>query len=275
MVRNEFYHHGIKGQKWGVRNGPPYPLKENRDRVQGDIRSDVAHLLTITALSVGPAAISILYDKHRYKKAKKETEAHSNDKRFASEREHEEIDPETGLYLTSRRMTEEEDMRRVNPSFDSGVATFKVNCTCCTVAMELRQRGFDVHAGTDGDRMLNLGGTSDKERRNWYTEENNPYDSAKYYKKSSNTAVRDFKNDIVKNGNSRGEVLVAWYSGGGHSMYYKVNKGKLTLYDTQSNEKFVGAALDDFLSKADSIGFVRLDQATINVQYLKEHNYIC
>lgn len=20
-------HHGIKGQKWGVRNGPPYPLK--------------------------------------------------------------------------------------------------------------------------------------------------------------------------------------------------------------------------------------------------------
>jgi hypothetical protein len=24
--RNELYHHGIKGQKWGQRNGPPYPL---------------------------------------------------------------------------------------------------------------------------------------------------------------------------------------------------------------------------------------------------------
>ena len=22
----ELYHHGIKGQKWGIRNGPPYPL---------------------------------------------------------------------------------------------------------------------------------------------------------------------------------------------------------------------------------------------------------
>lgn len=32
-MRNDFYtgylmHHGIQGQKWGVRNGPPYPLDE-------------------------------------------------------------------------------------------------------------------------------------------------------------------------------------------------------------------------------------------------------
>lgn len=26
MPKNELYHHGIKGQKWGKRNGPPYPL---------------------------------------------------------------------------------------------------------------------------------------------------------------------------------------------------------------------------------------------------------
>lgn len=26
---NELYHHGIEGQKWGVRNGPPYPLRES------------------------------------------------------------------------------------------------------------------------------------------------------------------------------------------------------------------------------------------------------
>ena len=25
-MENELYHHGIRGQKWGVRNGPPYPL---------------------------------------------------------------------------------------------------------------------------------------------------------------------------------------------------------------------------------------------------------
>ena len=26
-VNGELYHHGIQGQKWGKRNGPPYPLK--------------------------------------------------------------------------------------------------------------------------------------------------------------------------------------------------------------------------------------------------------
>lgn len=25
------FHHGIKGQKWGVKNGPPYPLKKNNN----------------------------------------------------------------------------------------------------------------------------------------------------------------------------------------------------------------------------------------------------
>lgn len=25
---NELYHHGIKGQRWGVRNGPPYPIED-------------------------------------------------------------------------------------------------------------------------------------------------------------------------------------------------------------------------------------------------------
>lgn len=26
---SKLYHHGIKGQKWGVRNGPPYPLDKS------------------------------------------------------------------------------------------------------------------------------------------------------------------------------------------------------------------------------------------------------
>ena len=35
MWTDVLYHHGIKGQKWGVRNGPPYPL--GSDKLAGSI----------------------------------------------------------------------------------------------------------------------------------------------------------------------------------------------------------------------------------------------
>lgn len=31
------YHHGIKGQKWGVRNGPPYPLNRQKGLISKSI----------------------------------------------------------------------------------------------------------------------------------------------------------------------------------------------------------------------------------------------
>jgi hypothetical protein len=34
LYQNELFHHGIKGQKWGVRRGPPYPLREETKRIK-------------------------------------------------------------------------------------------------------------------------------------------------------------------------------------------------------------------------------------------------
>lgn len=45
---NELYHHGIKGQKWGVRNGPPYPLEEkaeHRDTLHLPVK-EYAHVMS-------------------------------------------------------------------------------------------------------------------------------------------------------------------------------------------------------------------------------------
>ena len=40
---DELYHHGIRGQKWGVKNGPPYPIKESKvsERIYGDANKRV------------------------------------------------------------------------------------------------------------------------------------------------------------------------------------------------------------------------------------------
>lgn len=46
LYRNELYHHGIQGQKWGVRNGPPYPLStEAKRRYNEDRREGHKHLM--------------------------------------------------------------------------------------------------------------------------------------------------------------------------------------------------------------------------------------
>ena len=39
----DLYHHGVKGQKWGVRNGPPYPLDEDANgyKIYGDGRIEI------------------------------------------------------------------------------------------------------------------------------------------------------------------------------------------------------------------------------------------
>lgn len=42
ILNDTLQHHGIKGQKWGVRNGPPYPLKDknvSNNIVENAIRS--------------------------------------------------------------------------------------------------------------------------------------------------------------------------------------------------------------------------------------------
>jgi hypothetical protein len=33
MAFNEIYHHGVKGQQWGVKHGPPYPIDKSKSRV--------------------------------------------------------------------------------------------------------------------------------------------------------------------------------------------------------------------------------------------------
>lgn len=47
MRRNDLYHHGIEGQKWGVRNGPPYPLKEKDVSISDKVRVGLKYIKKI------------------------------------------------------------------------------------------------------------------------------------------------------------------------------------------------------------------------------------
>ena len=53
-------HHGIKGQKWGIRNGPPYPINNNFRKTLG---KSLDEQLSLNAITRNGETISILEDK--------------------------------------------------------------------------------------------------------------------------------------------------------------------------------------------------------------------
>lgn len=40
-IKSELFHHGIKDQKWGVRNGPPYPLDRQKNFTKKPVSDNI------------------------------------------------------------------------------------------------------------------------------------------------------------------------------------------------------------------------------------------
>lgn len=110
-------HHGILGQKWGVRNGPPYPLsKEQHSKSEIDAGWEKSLNKTsglITKYALGKTNDSV--------------------KDFSS------------IKKIEGKHSREEDVKKINPKFGKERGT-TMNCTMCSAAYEMRRRGYDVKA---------------------------------------------------------------------------------------------------------------------------------
>lgn len=178
-------HHGILGQKWGVRrfqnkDGSLTAAGKNRlvnkvnkkhnfsnkddvsiDRRKENITSLLAMVGT-TAMSAvmgapaGPigalitgAPMGIITAAQAGYIAKRDIDAavaNKKEKKFAEERAQNPIDKKTGFHKKTREMSPEEDMERVNPAYKNWDDNTKSNCVLCTMSYELRRRGYDVQA---------------------------------------------------------------------------------------------------------------------------------
>lgn len=179
----ELYHHGIKGQKWGVRRFQPYPkgytgdgsfkntLKTQGEQIKNYRKYNKAEsslylntkrfayatgggLAAIGGL-VGAAtgniealpgtAIGGMLVKQAYDSTKAGMRGKEFDKRVKGLK----IDERTGLRQKdpSKSWTIEEDLKAVNPEYGDPIGRgANNNCILCSLTYDLRRRGYDVRA---------------------------------------------------------------------------------------------------------------------------------
>jgi hypothetical protein len=299
-------HHGIKGQKWGSKNGPPYPLSQKKhDQVvkgkrdgsykgKTDESTELRNYSKQTTMKSGAGMsrmavpFDILFGDFRSAKkdleyAKKASAAAEKRDKILKERKGEEIDEKTGFHLKNREMTDEEDMERVNPMFESSISSVRNNCMLCTNTFELRQRGYDVMANTtslgikveDIGRWFNGAKPSQVKgsNENYIYREKNPdkmFSILDEYVKHGQNLYKSTVSALLKQGEgARGNLCVQWLEGygSGHSVAYKIKNQKVEIIDAQDGKKY---DLEKLMSRAATATFVRLDNLELNYEHIRE-----
>ena len=187
--------------------------------------------------------------------------------------------------------TKEYDMSEINELYDPNDPGRSENCAICSTAYELRRRGYDVEAISNSDgltfwhfefmyenpeivhcdpngEVLSLSEyTKDLEKgptRLWQ-EHYNVYEEEEDYYSNSETIEKTIAEQSGKN--TRGNLLVFWNGGGGHSMVYEVDEdGKVLIRDCQVNKTF---ELSEILWRSTSINFLRTDNLKLKENILE------
>lgn len=241
ITTSELYHHGIKGQKWGVKNGPPYPLntsdksasekrlssnkKTNKvskldNSIKGwdDLDQDTQDaILSLSALTLS-ALTSKLLNKAVNKAAKKKC-----DKELKDLYDNRDIKKLEDIPKLKTKMSTEENMKKVNPDYPGPGTT--ANCMLCTTAMAMREKGYDVQAN--------------KTPNGFFTENiDKIWSSEGSFKKINTRSSKGIIKTLEKESDgSYGNLTVFWKLGGGHSIFWKKEGSEVVIYDGQSGEK--------------------------------------
>ena len=304
-------HHGIAKQKWGVRNGPPYPLdyedhsqaqkrqlskyhftskpsqKPTNKTIYGssyyaqkglDFCKIIGHRLPVVGLPF-LAAEGMAY-------LAKRGSGYIKDSIYQkSIAKNDNVDPKTGLKKKQKDMTERQDLSFVNPGFQKFGKNTKNNCMLCTTAYDLRRRGFDVTAG------LAKKGFGVNDLLSWYPKgkinrinlfkdktKNGPAVLEMLNPLAKRNYIKEVEKQLISSGeNSRGNIMVRWdgLAFAGHSMIYEVNNGKVKIMDGQTN-RIYSNIFDSPLAgvQLNSVSFMRFDNVEPNYSLLKKEGYI-
>lgn len=254
--RNYLLHHGRKGQEWGVKHGPPYPLnKEGNAAFNRDIGKRV---------KAGSRYLVGSYDSDW-----QEVEVYEDDDTwedvYAPTAELIKNAEERGESLyrgTSENLDDE--VSKCNPDFGERGTTN--NCTKCSATLELRKRGYDVQAGRSRE------GVQPGCMSYWFDGvESETFDLA-------HTNLQDI--DSFAQRGARGSIVGMYGQTSGHCLYWESNGNySFNFYDGQNGKSMKDVTFADMFVEygfnADYPVFMdRLDQATPNWDHMAEDSVI-
>ena len=302
MYNTYLYHHGILGQHWGKKNGPPYPLdagdhsasenkagwrkslsksgvdKDEKNGYNKDTGEKKKFTLTSNqkkAIAIGAAAVAtglVMYGAYKTGALDKfigsgKDALHggldSIGKVSASD-----IADETSksVSVSIKKLNKPESLaeslKNANPYRGKGDAN---SCTHAAVAGFLRQHGFDVVLEPTKGIMQNQNGVIERCFKNAKTFDGSAIKFGKSPKDAAEMLVRRFGE------NAEGVCGVQWFGGqGGHTFNWKIENGVVTFIDFHQGT--IGEQLDIYWRRIDpqgSLQIARLDDAEINFEGLK------
>jgi hypothetical protein len=206
--------------------------------------------------------------------AARQAAATAKERRQLKERENEAPkDEKTGLYKKVRPASIEEDAKKVNPAFHDAYDNSKNNCALCTVAYEMRRRGYDVLAARSVRGFTNYelspmfkGFEKRDIDQTDYRGSDNPHTNLT--RKDAQQFMTEAKAQGV---GARGYMSVLWPGGAGHAIAYEVTEKGPAIVDAQSGEVYdTPAKIESFMSSAQKYAFARWDDLPIgNIDVIK------
>lgn len=256
----QLYHHGIPGQKWGDRNGPPYPLDDKEhdqvvERKEKKGLTDEQKKALIIGASI-TAGLIAGYGAYRLYEINKFNKSDFGD---------------LGYMLKNKTYSADEDMKAVNGSrllnpFKNLNGQYSHNCVLCSATYDLRRRGYDVKAGEE-----TIGKTWNDVAKIYGLSEKELMDRIKSFDRSKGS-YENIVNAVKEYGDGTRGSLHIQYSpilgGGYHSIVWENDRGQPILRDCQSGKKYKGKQIQDLLNICDADSIIRTDDLKVDAKQL-------